>query len=129
MYRIYRFGCRFQLGRGGILYTASEHAVVGLVRQLANELAPDVRVNGVSPGATQTDIRGLASLGQEDVTRLNDPSYGEMLRSFNPLGIALRPEDHAGAYVFLASRIQARGITGAILASDGGETLRWTRPN
>ena len=36
---------------GGILYTTAKHAVVGLVRQLAHELAPDVRVNGVAPGA------------------------------------------------------------------------------
>ena len=37
-------------GVGGVVYTASKHAVVGLVRQLAFELAPAVRVNGVAPG-------------------------------------------------------------------------------
>src|ERR1700722_9850118 len=35
---------------GGPLYTASKHAVVGVVRQLAHELAPTIRVNGVAPG-------------------------------------------------------------------------------
>ena len=36
-------------GGGGALYTASKHAVVGLIRQLAMELGPDIRVNGVAP--------------------------------------------------------------------------------
>ncbi len=43
---------------GGPLYTASKHAVVGLIRQLAYELAPRIRVNGVAPGAIPTDLRG-----------------------------------------------------------------------
>ena len=45
-------------GVGGVVYTASKHAVVGLVEQLAFELAPAVRVNGVAPGFMRTDIRG-----------------------------------------------------------------------
>ena len=47
---------------GGPLYTASKHAVVGLIRQLAYELAPKIRVNGVAPGAIPTDLRGPRSL-------------------------------------------------------------------
>ena len=50
-------------GVGGVVYTASKHAVVGLVRQLAYELAPAVRVNGVAPGFMATDIRGPQALG------------------------------------------------------------------
>src|SRR5215469_5857932 len=46
-------------GGGGALYTASKHAVVGLIRQLAVECGPEVRVNGVAPGGTITDLRGL----------------------------------------------------------------------
>src|SRR5690606_13859137 len=49
---------------GGALYTASKHAVLGLVRQLAYELAPDVRVNGVAPGVAPTRLRGTSALGQ-----------------------------------------------------------------
>jgi NAD(P)-dependent dehydrogenase (short-subunit alcohol dehydrogenase family) len=52
----------FHAATGGTVYTASKHAVVGLVRQLAFELAPTVRVNGVAPGPMLTDIRGPASL-------------------------------------------------------------------
>ena len=48
---------------GGPLYTAAKHAVVGLVRELAFELAPHVRVNGVAPGGIGTDLRGPNSLG------------------------------------------------------------------
>ena len=46
---------------GGVLYTASKHAVVGLVRQLAFELAPHVRVNGVAPGAIRISISTTTS--------------------------------------------------------------------
>ena len=38
-------------GGGGVLYTASKHAVVGLIRALAAELGPDIRINGVAPAA------------------------------------------------------------------------------
>lgn len=41
----------FHAGCGGTLYTIAKHAVVGLVRQLALELAPEVRVNAVAPVA------------------------------------------------------------------------------
>jgi len=41
-------------GRGGVLYVSSKFAVRGLVTALANELAPQIRVNGVAPGGTLT---------------------------------------------------------------------------
>jgi 2,3-dihydroxy-2,3-dihydrophenylpropionate dehydrogenase len=56
----------FHPGGGGPLYTAAKHACVGLVRQLAYELAPKVRVNAVAPGGMATDLRGPAALGQQD---------------------------------------------------------------
>ena len=115
-------------GGGGVLYTASKHAVVGLIRELAVELAPDVRVNGVAPGGTITDLRGLVSLGQDDRSQFADPAITERLRSGNPLRTALMPDDLAGAYVFLASRQNARGITGSIVTVDAGAMLRMPRP-
>src|SRR5262245_45329818 len=48
-------------GGGAPLYMASKHAMVALIRQLACELAPTIRVNGVAPGGTRTDLRGLAA--------------------------------------------------------------------
>jgi NAD(P)-dependent dehydrogenase (short-subunit alcohol dehydrogenase family) len=115
-------------GGGGALYTASKHAVVGLIRQLAVELGPDIRVNGVAPGGTMTDLRGLQSLGNDDRSPFAVPGMADQLRAHNPLRIALQPADLAGAYVFLASRDNARGITGSILTVDAGATLRMPRP-
>ncbi len=115
-------------GGGGALYTASKHAVVGLVRQLAIELAPDIRVNGVAPGGTLTDLRGLQSLGNDDRSQFSAPDMAERLRAGNPLHIALEPDDLAGAYLFLSSRRSARGITGSIVTVDAGAMLRQPRP-
>jgi NAD(P)-dependent dehydrogenase (short-subunit alcohol dehydrogenase family) len=114
-------------GGGGTLYTASKHAVVGLIRQLAAELGPRIRVNGVAPGGTMTDLRGLSVLRQDGHSHFADPNSEERIRSNNPLQIALAPGDLAGAYVFLSSRTNARGITGTILTVDAGATLRVPR--
>jgi len=117
----------FNSGGGGTLYTASKHAVVGLIRQLAVEVGPRIRVNGVAPGGTRTDLRGLAVLGQDDRSHFAGPGWEERLRANSPLQIALEPGDLAGAYVFLASRTNARGITGTIVTVDAGSTLRMPR--
>jgi NAD(P)-dependent dehydrogenase (short-subunit alcohol dehydrogenase family) len=117
----------FNSGGGGAIYTASKHAVVGLIRQLAVELGPAVRVNGVAPGGTMTDLRGLAALRRDDHSHFSDPSTEERLRGGNPLHMALEPPDLASAYVFLASRSNARGITGTVLTVDAGSTLRMPR--
>src|SRR5699024_5092442 len=47
---------------GGPIYTASKHAIIGLVRELAFELAPNIRVNAVSPGGTTTNISAIPPL-------------------------------------------------------------------
>jgi NAD(P)-dependent dehydrogenase (short-subunit alcohol dehydrogenase family) len=117
----------FNSGGGGALYTASKHAVVGLIRQLAAELAPTVRVNGVAPGGVRTDLRGLMAVGQGEQSHFADPSIAERMRTNNPLQIALQPSDLAGAYVLLASRANARGITGMVITADAGSSLRWPR--
>jgi len=110
----------FYAGRGGSLYVATKFALRGAVVQLAHELAPQIRVNGVAPGGTvSTDLRGLHSLGLA-ADRLDDrPGRREGLEGRTPLQVALTPADHAGAYVFLVSDAAA-GMTGEILRSDGG---------
>jgi NAD(P)-dependent dehydrogenase (short-subunit alcohol dehydrogenase family) len=117
----------FNSGGGGVLYTASKHAVVGMIRQLAADLAPQVRVNGVAPGGTRTDLRGLATVGQGEQSHFADPDFEERLRTNNPLQRALQPGDLASAYVLLASRANARGMTGVIITVDAGSSLRWAR--
>lgn len=115
-------------GGGGAIYTASKHAVVGLVRELAVELAPDIRINGVAPGGTLTDLRGLQSLGNDDRSQFSAPDMADRLRAANPLHVALEPADLAGAYLYLSSRRDARGVTGTIVTVDAGALLRQPRP-
>ena len=112
---------------GGAIYTASKHAVVGLVRQLAVESAPTVRVNGVAPGGVMTDLRGLEVLDQAAESQFSQPGTDERMSLNNPLGLAMQPEDLAGAYVFLSSRTDAKAITGFILNVDTGSMLKWMR--
>ncbi len=50
---------------GFVAYVTSKHAMVGLTKAMANELAPDIHVNGICPGAIRTAM--LASVGGEDV--------------------------------------------------------------
>ncbi len=105
-------------GAGGPIYTASKHAVIGIIRQLAYELSPKVRVNGVAPGGTLTTMEvatGLRKFATADAPDARE----ERIRNANPLRIAMRPEDHAAAYVLLASD-QARSMTGTVIESDGG---------
>ena len=113
-------------GGGGSLYTASKHAVVGLIRQLASELAPSVRVNGVAPGGTVTDIRGLDSFGLSERPMFLDEEFLEGIRRRVPLG-ALEARDHAGVYVLLASNDNSRAMTGVVVTTDAGALLRVRR--
>ena len=113
----------FHGGMGGVVYTASKHAVVGLVHQLAHELAPRVRVNGVAPGFMRTDIRGPAALGLGDRTPSSLAGLEELARSV-PLAFLPRPEDYTGHYVQLASRSNAAATTGVVVSCDGGLAVR-----
>jgi NAD(P)-dependent dehydrogenase (short-subunit alcohol dehydrogenase family) len=122
-------GAGFTSAGGGVIYTASKHAVVGIVRQLAVELGPNIRVNGVAPGGTMTDLRSVAALSLEDRSQFAIPGTRERIAAGNPLQLAMEPADLAGAYVFLASRANARGITGSIIGVDAGSILRPMRRN
>jgi NAD(P)-dependent dehydrogenase (short-subunit alcohol dehydrogenase family) len=104
---------------GGPLYMASKFAVRGLLVEMAYELAPTVRVNGVAPGGTATEIRGLKSLDQEE-PMLASPKMREGLKSINPLQIEIEPKDHVGAYLYLANEELSRSVTGVVINSDGG---------
>ncbi len=109
---------------GGTLYMATKFALRGLVIQMAYELAPKVRVNGVAPGGTMTDLRGLKSLGQQNRALGGDPSKAEEIRRTNPLHVLATPKDHSWAYVYLASKEHSRAVTGAIINTDGGLGVR-----
>ena len=104
---------------GGPLYMASKFALRGLLVEMAYELAPKVRVNGVAPGGTATEIRGLKSLDQKE-PMLASPKMREGLKSINPLQLEIEPEDHVGAYLYLANEELSRSVTGVVINSDGG---------
>ncbi|MBS0411502.1 MAG: 3-(cis-5,6-dihydroxycyclohexa-1,3-dien-1-yl)propanoate dehydrogenase [Proteobacteria bacterium] len=113
----------FDPGGGGPLYTAAKHAVVGLIRQLAFEFAPAVRVNGVAPGPIETDLRGPGSLGMADRS-IGDIGLAATAGPAVPLGRVPAPEEYAGGYVFLASRRDSRPATGGVLKLDAGIAVR-----
>ena len=115
-------------GVGGAVYTASKHAVVGLVEQLAFELAPSVRVNGVAPGFMRTDIRGPSALGQAERTLASMPDLDGLARLLLPLRFLPDPADYTGHYVQLASRANAAATTGVVVDCDGGFSVRGMPP-
>ncbi|WP_232468683.1 SDR family oxidoreductase [Croceicoccus marinus] len=113
----------FLAGGGGALYTASKFALRGMVMQLAREFAPDVRVNAVAPGATDTAISGPTALGQADRAMNGDADRMDAMAGDMPLGRVSVPEDHASLFVLLASREESAYVTGATMLSDGGLTI------
>ncbi|WP_066072014.1 SDR family NAD(P)-dependent oxidoreductase [Neobacillus soli] len=115
-------GAGFYPDGGGVWYTASKHAQIGLMRQLAFELAPDIRVNAVAPGGTLTALHVIPPL-QPFVTVVDNETKEKSIKKRNPLQIAMTSEDHVGAYLLLASD-QARAITGEVISSDGGLAVR-----
>ncbi|MEU6606381.1 3-(cis-5,6-dihydroxycyclohexa-1,3-dien-1-yl)propanoate dehydrogenase [Streptomyces shenzhenensis] len=101
-------------GGGGPLYVASKHAGVGLVKQLAYELAPEIRVNGVAPGGMDTDLRGPAALGLSDTAIGEAIPINDLMAQGSALRIAPQPEDYAGTYVLLAAKAQSATVTGTV---------------
>ncbi|EWG11053.1 3-(cis-5,6-dihydroxycyclohexa-1,3-dien-1-yl)propanoate dehydrogenase [Cytobacillus firmus] len=115
-------GAGFYPDGGGVWYTASKHAQIGLMRQLAFELAPDIRINAVAPGGTLTALNVIHPL-KPFVKSVDPEAKAKSIKSRNPLRIAMTSEDHVGAYLLLASD-QSRAITGEVISSDGGLAVR-----
>jgi NAD(P)-dependent dehydrogenase (short-subunit alcohol dehydrogenase family) len=93
-------------------YNASKGAVLSLMRSMALELAPKIRVNAVNPGYT--------------LTPMQEAEYSaEMLQQVNgiiPLRRHARPEEIASLYVYLASD-EAAYASGAVFTLDGAESI------
>ena len=96
--------------KGYVVYTIAKAALAALTRSLAMELAPDVRVNGVSPGAIAWPEDG--QFPPEVRKHIIDDTLLKRLGD---------PEDIARAVCFLAA--DAPYVTGQIIAVDGGRSI------
>ncbi len=105
-------------GLGPHAYTAAKHAVVGLTKSAASELAASgIRVNAVAPAGTVTPMTASAVTG--DVN--DEEKTAAAFKASSPLGISAFPIDIANALLYLASD-EARYVTGQTLAVDAGAT-------
>jgi NAD(P)-dependent dehydrogenase (short-subunit alcohol dehydrogenase family) len=109
---------------GGLAYTSSKHAVIGLTRQLACEYGPlGIRTNAVCPGPIATNLRQTSrevlGAGAPDMNRGLGVSSPERLRQVVPLGMRGTPEDVARVALFLASA-ESDYVNGHALVIDGG---------
>ncbi len=89
-------------------YSASKAAVHQLTRNLAKHLAPSITVNAIAPGPFESKMMA-ATL----------EAFGTQIAANAPLKRIGRPDDMAGAAIFLASRAGAY-LTGALIPVDGG---------
>jgi NAD(P)-dependent dehydrogenase (short-subunit alcohol dehydrogenase family) len=102
-----RFGAK-----GFSAYCASKAALDGLMKALAVELGPQVRVNSVLPGGVRTPMTEVMYA---------DPALAERLTQDYPLGVGV-PSDVTKAVAFLLSD-EARWITGLEMVVDGGRSV------
>ncbi|WP_239089367.1 glucose 1-dehydrogenase [Sphaerimonospora thailandensis] len=94
-------------------YSASKAGVHMLTRHLAHRLAREsITVNAIAPGPFESKMMAFV---------LDDPAMRGAVESQIPLGRIGRPDDMAGAAVFLASRAGAY-LTGTVIPVDGGLT-------
>jgi NAD(P)-dependent dehydrogenase (short-subunit alcohol dehydrogenase family) len=101
-------------------YTATKHAVLGIVRSAAIDLgARGIRVNAIGPGPVATEAlrERMARRAQSGGPQLDDALSGAA--GLTSLGRIATTADVAGAALFLASEL-AGGITGQLLPVDGG---------
>lgn len=115
--RAYRVGAKhiinilstsaFQGARNIAPYVAAKHGLLGLTRSLAIEWAPNVRVNAVAPGLTETDM--TATYIPDDRRRV--------LESITPSGRFSQPGEIADAVMFL---VNSTNIYGQVVTVDGG---------
>ena len=111
-------------------YVSAKHGVVGLMKTLANELAPDmIRVNSVHPTAVDTDmIHNDQTYGlfvpDKPASEVTRDEVSEIFQALNALPVRwVDPVDISNAVLFLVSD-DARYITGVQLPVDAGSTIR-----
>ncbi|HEY0471303.1 MAG TPA: mycofactocin-coupled SDR family oxidoreductase [Kribbella sp.] len=109
-------------------YVSAKHGVVGLMRTLANELAPDmIRVNSVHPTSVNTEMihnKATYELFAPDLENPTKDQLAERFQAMNALPIPwVEARDISNAVLFLASD-EARYITGVTLPVDAGSLAK-----
>lgn len=100
---------------GRTVYCMTKHAIEGLTKAMAVELAPtNIRVNSVAPTFIETPMTK---------PMLDDPKFADFVKSMIPLGKIGQPEDVAAAVLYLCSD-GASMVTGHSLLVDGGWTAQ-----
>ncbi|MBC8024324.1 MAG: pteridine reductase, partial [Burkholderiales bacterium] len=94
-----------------LVYSVAKAGLAGLTRALAMEMGPEVRVNGVAPGA----------ILWPDAGKHFDPEERDRIVATTPLARIGSPEDVAGAVKYLL--FDAPFVTGQVIAVDGGRTI------
>lgn len=97
--------------RNHTVYGVAKAGLAMLTRSLAKDLAPEIRVNGVSPGAILWPEEGLSEASKDSILRQV------------PLGRSGDPDDIAGCVLYLVR--DAAYVTGQIIAVDGGRSIGW----
>lgn len=117
------------LGRPNMAhYAASKHGLVGLMRSLANELAPYfIRVNSVHPGNVDTDMVQNVTGRRLLLPDVEDPSREQFAEAAAKLSVIPVPwvdcADVSNAVLWLASE-EARYVTGVMLPIDAGAAVK-----
>jgi pteridine reductase len=97
--------------RNHAVYGPAKAGLAMLTRSLAKDLAPEIRVNGVSPGAILWPEDGMSDAARQSILRQV------------PLQRPGDPDDIAGCVLFLLR--DAPYVTGQIIAVDGGRSVGW----
>ena len=96
-------------GKKSYMYATSKAALIQFTQYLAKNYAPNVRVNCLCPGITETNL-----FTNRDFTRFE---------GCNLLGRMAKPEEIANVALFLVSD-ESSFMTGSIIVADGGEVLK-----
>lgn len=96
-------------GSKSYMYASTKSALIQFTKYIAKNYAPEVRVNALCPGMTETNL-----FENRDFSRFKD---------FNLLGRMAKPAEIANVVLFLCSE-DASFITGATIVVDGGESIK-----
>ena len=96
-----------------ITYSLAKNALWALTRTMAQALAPDIRVNGIGPGPTMQGAR-------------QSPGHFARQREATILQRGANPDEICSALGYL---LDAPGVTGQMIAVDGGQHLAWATPD